>query len=74
MGHLLKLADEYDVQGVLDLCIKCLQDMPKSEVNVVTILYLATDTLIASEDYRLDGVRDASVKSSSKKWTWPTSL
>ena len=58
MGHLLKLADEYDVQGVLDLCTKCLQDMPKSEENVVTILYLATDTLTASEDYRLDGVRD----------------
>ena len=58
MGHLLKLADEYDVQGVLDLCIKCLQDVPKSEVNVVKILYLATDTLTASEDCRLDGVRD----------------
>ena len=58
MGHLLKLADEYDVQGVLDLCIKCLQDVPKSEVNVVKILYLATNTLTASEDYRLDDVRD----------------
>ena len=44
MGHLLKLADEYDVQGVLDLCIKCLQDVPKSEGNVVKIFYLATDT------------------------------
>ena len=58
MGHLLKLSDEYDAQGVLDLCIKCLQDVPKSEVNVVKILYLATDTLTASEDCRLDGVRD----------------
>ena len=58
MGHLLKLADEYDVQGVLDLCIKCLQDVPKSEGNVVKIFYLATDTLTASEDCRLDGVRD----------------
>ena len=58
MGHLLKLADEYDVQGVLDLCIKCLQDVPKSEGNVVKIFYLATDTLTASEDSRLDGVRD----------------
>ena len=58
MGHLLKLSDEYDAQGVLDLCIKCLQDVPKSEVNVVKILYLATDTLTASEDYRLDDVRD----------------
>ena len=58
MGHLLKLADEYDVQGVLDLCTKCLKDVPKSEENVVKILYLATDTVIASEDSRLDGVRD----------------
>ena len=58
MGHLLKLADEYDVQGVLDLCIKCLQDVPKSEGSVVKIFYLATDTLTASEDCRLDGVRD----------------
>ena len=58
MGHLLKLADEYDVQGVLDLCTKCLKDVPKSEENVVKILYLATDTMIASEDSRLDGVRD----------------
>ena len=58
MGHLLKLSDEYDAQGVLDLCIKCLQDVPKSEVNVVKILYLATNTLTASEDYRLDDVRD----------------
>ena len=58
MGHLLKLSDEYDAQGVLDLCIKCLQDVPKSEVNAVKILYLATDTLTASEDYRLDDVRD----------------
>ena len=58
MGHLLKLAEEYDVQGVLDLCSKCLKDVPKSEENVVKILYLATDTVIASEDSRLDGVRD----------------
>lgn len=58
MGHLLKLADEYDVQGVLDLCSKCLKDVPKSEANVVKILYLATDTVIAREDSRLDGVRD----------------
>ena len=58
MGHLLKLADEYDVQGVLDLCTKCLKDVTKSEENVVKILYLATDTVIASEDSRLDDVRD----------------
>ena len=58
MGHLLKLADEYDVQGVLDLCTKCLKEVTKSEENVVKILYLATDTVIASEDSRLDDVRD----------------
>ena len=44
MGHLFKLADEYDIQGVLDLRIKCPQDVPKSEGNVVKIFYLATDT------------------------------
>ena len=58
MGHLLKLADEYDVQGVLDLCTKCLKEVTKSEENVVKIFYLATDTVIASEDSRLDDVRD----------------
>lgn len=58
MSHLLKLAEEYNVEGVLDLCVKCLKDMPKSEVNVVKILYLATDTLKANEDSRLDGVRE----------------
>ena len=58
MSHLLKLADEYDVQGVLDLCTKCLKEVTKSEENVMKILYLATDTVIASEDSRLDDVRD----------------
>ena len=57
MGHLLKLADEYEVQGVVDLCVKCLKDVPKSEENVVKILYLATDTLKAGEDSWLDSVR-----------------
>ena len=55
--HLLKLADEYQTQGVLDLCVKCLRDVPKSENNVVTILFLATDTEMARDDNRLDGVR-----------------
>ena len=55
--HLLKLADEYQTQGVLDLCVKCLRDVPKSEDNVVTILFLATDTEMARDDSRLDGVR-----------------
>ena len=57
MSHLLKLADEYDVQGVLDVCIKCLIDVQKSKENAVKVLYLATDTVIAREDSRLDGVR-----------------
>ena len=55
--HLLKLADEYQTQGVLDLCVKCLRDVPKYEDNVVTILFLATDTEMARDDCRLDGVR-----------------
>lgn len=55
--HLLKLADEYQTQGVLDLCVKCLRDVPKSEDNVVTILFLATDTEMARNNCRLDGVR-----------------
>ena len=58
LSHLLKLAEEYNVEGVLDLCVKCLKDMPKSEENVVKILYLATDTLKANEDSRLDGFRE----------------
>ena len=44
MSHLLKLAEEYNVEGVLDLCVKCLKDVPKSEENVVKLLYLATAT------------------------------
>ena len=42
---------------MVDLCVKCLKDVPKSEENVVKILYLATDTLKAGEDSRLDSVR-----------------
>ena len=57
MSHLLKLADEYDVQGVLDVCVKCLIDVRKSKENAVKVFYLATDTVIAREDSRLDGVR-----------------
>jgi len=56
--HLLKLADEYQVMGVLDLCVKCLKDELKSEENAVKILYLANYTVIAREDCRLDGVRE----------------
>ena len=58
MSHLLKLADEYQAQGVLDLCVKSLQDLPKSEDNAVTILFLATHTTMARNDSRLDDVRE----------------
>ena len=57
MNHLLKLADEYQANGVLDLCVKCLQDVKKSDENAVRILFLATDAVIAREDDRLDSVR-----------------
>jgi len=58
VGHLLKLADEYQVKAVLDLCVKCLKDELKSEENAVKILFLANHTVIAREDCRLDGVRE----------------
>ena len=55
--HILKLADEYQVKGVLSLCIKYLEDEPKHADNVVTILYLANSSVIAREDERLENVR-----------------
>ena len=58
MSHLLKLADEYQAQGVLDLCVKCLRDVRKSEENVVKVLFLVNHTVIAREDRRLDIVRE----------------
>lgn len=57
MGHLLKLAQEYQAKGVLDLCVKCLQDVQKSEENVVKVLSLANCTVTTREDSRLDCVR-----------------
>ena len=57
MGHLLKLAQEYQAKGVLDLCVKCLQDVQKSEENVVKVLSLANCTVTTREDSRLDSVR-----------------
>ncbi|KAJ7394347.1 hypothetical protein OS493_000152 [Desmophyllum pertusum] len=57
MEHVLKLADEYQTMSVVNLCVKCLKDVPKSKVNVVKILFLANDTVIAREDDRLDSVR-----------------
>lgn len=57
VGHLLKLADEYQVKGIEDTCVKVLRDEPKSENNVINILYLATCTATIREDGRLEGVR-----------------
>ena len=55
--HLLKLADEYEVMSIFDLCVKCLKDEPKSKKNAVRILYLASATVIARDSERLDIVR-----------------
>ena len=57
MSHLLKLAQDYQAKGVLDLCVKCLQDVQKSKENVVKILSLANRTVTTREDGRLDSVR-----------------
>ncbi|XP_068696129.1 uncharacterized protein [Montipora foliosa] len=57
VGHLLKLADEYQVKGIEDTCVKVLRGEPKSEKNVINILYLATCTATIREDGRLEGVR-----------------
>lgn len=55
--HILKLADEYQVNGVIDQCIKCLQEEPKHEFNVIQILYLSNHSVIAKGDVRLEAVR-----------------
>ena len=57
MGHILKLADEYKVEGVHDFCSKMLRDLPKSEDNAVKVFFLSTQTLMAREDDRLEPVR-----------------
>ena len=58
VDHLLKLADEYQVMSVLDLCVKCLRDEPKTEQNAVRILYLTNASAIARDSERLDIVRE----------------
>ena len=55
--HLLKLADEYQAGGVVDVCIKMLKSEPKSKDNAVKILHLATSTVAARDDQRLFQVR-----------------
>ena len=55
--HLLKLADEYQAEGVVDVCVKMLNSEPKSQDNAVKILHLATSTVAARDDKRLFHVR-----------------
>ena len=57
MSHILKLADEYKVEGVHDFCSKMLRDLPKSKENAVKIFFLSTQTVMAREDDRLESVR-----------------
>ena len=47
--HLLKLADEYQVKGILAMCAGCLRNEPKTEFNAMKILLLA-------QQYRLDNI------------------
>ena len=49
--HLLKLAEEYQIKTVLDLCANFLGDEPKTEDNAMKILLLA-------QKYRLSNVGD----------------
>lgn len=57
MSHILRLADEYQAEGVHDCCGKALRDLSKSKENVVQIFSLATQTATARGDSRLDNVR-----------------
>lgn len=47
--HLLKLADEYQVKGVFDLCVSFLKNKPKTESSAMKILLLA-------QQYGLSGI------------------
>ena len=57
MGHILRLADEYQAEGVHDFCVKTLRDMSKSKDNAVKIFFLTTQTAMARDDERLGHVR-----------------
>ena len=57
MGHILRLADEYKVEGVHDFCSKTLRDLPKSKDNAVKVFFLSTQTVMAREDDRLESAR-----------------
>ena len=51
--HLLKLADEYQARGIVDMCVKMLKSEAQSKDNAVKILHLATCTPTIREDERL---------------------
>ena len=55
---LLKLADEYQAGGVVDICVKILKSEPKPRDNAVKILHLASSTATARADERLFEVRE----------------
>ena len=57
--HLLKLADEYEARGIVDVCVKFLQSEAhcQSKDDAVKILHLATCTPTVREDERLTLVR-----------------
>ena len=54
--HILKLANEYQVKGVLSLCIKGPEEEPKDEDNVIKILHLANYSVVTKEDEQLGSV------------------
>ena len=60
--HLLKLADEYQAEGIADVCVKILKSEPKSKDNAVKILHLATCTATSRDDQRLFQVREQCYK------------
>ncbi|XP_067049149.1 actin-binding protein IPP-like [Acropora muricata] len=56
--HLLKLADEYQASGIVDVCVKIMNSEAQCKDNVVKILHLATCTPTVREDERLILVRE----------------
>ena len=56
--HLLKLADEYQANGIVDVCVKMLNSEAQYKDNAVKILHLATCTPTVREDVRLILVRE----------------
>ncbi|XP_015778969.1 PREDICTED: uncharacterized protein LOC107356856 isoform X2 [Acropora digitifera] len=56
--HLLKLADEYQARGIVDVCVKMLKSEARCKDNAVKILHLATCTPTVRDDERLILVRE----------------